>query len=132
MTRFAARDRVKPAARRRGDDPPHDFRKLRVLCSGGRVHPIVHHLIPRAATGMRKTASYRTYALAVAAVRGSTGAIRVRASLRGGPERFHHDFALDSDEADAAAACDAALAELRAIIDDLWLGPLPPATAYGR
>jgi hypothetical protein len=97
------------------------------------VQPVVHHLnVSQAPGSARRAVPYRSYVLIVAAATDDAGAILVRVSLRGGPERIEHRFAFRAEQSDATAACEAALAELRAVVDELWLGPVTPAPAYGR
>src|SRR5690349_14585207 len=93
---------------------------------------VVHHLsAPCGESPRRKLASYRTYALAATASRDAAGQMIVQASLRGGPERTRFEFPMLSDERDPTAACEAALRELRTLVDQLWLGPVAPQTAFG-
>jgi len=62
---------------------------------------------------------YRGFHIAVAASRRVTGAILVTTTLKGGPDQLQRFFCLQSTEPDVDSACEAALAEVRRVIDDL-------------
>ena len=94
---------------------------------------VVHHLRAAGRDGPRRElASYRTYALGATASLNAAGQMIVQATLRGGPERAQFEFPMLSEEGDAAAACEAALCELRTLVDQLWLGPVNSQAAFGR
>ena len=70
---------------------------------------------------------HRGFHISVAACERSTGAILATARLSGGPARLVRTFALRTDARDVGEACDAVVAELEKVIDDL----LPPAARAG-
>ena len=65
---------------------------------------------------------YRGFRIAVAASRRVTGAVLVTTTLTGGPDRLQRFFCLHSPETEVNAACAAAMAEVRRVIDDLLSG----------